>query len=171
MGVLLGSAVVPIALAITWRKANKWGCIGGAIAGLGCGIIAWLVTAGTRHDGRITVETTGGDYEMLAGNLAAIGVGGIVAVVVSYIVSHTSFSCLENDRSDLMTPRSGPRTLTGRQLAPSTSQLPSIPRLTRRPQKTVTARRKAKRLSPPKLYLSPTLSIAQKKTRNLILWL
>ncbi|RXW17021.1 hypothetical protein EST38_g8834 [Candolleomyces aberdarensis] len=41
MGVLLGSAVVPIALAITWRKANKWGCIGGAIAG---GIIATVVS-------------------------------------------------------------------------------------------------------------------------------
>ncbi|TEB29666.1 urea transporter [Coprinellus micaceus] len=85
MGVLLGSAVVPIALAITWRKANKWGCIGGAIAGLLLGIVAWLVTAATRHDGLLTVETTGGDYEMLAGNLAAIGVGGIVATVVSYI--------------------------------------------------------------------------------------
>ena len=86
MGVLLGSAVVPIALAITWRKANKWGCIGGAIAGLLLGIVAWLVTAATRHDGVLTVETTGGDYEMLAGNLAAIGVGGIVATAVSYIV-------------------------------------------------------------------------------------
>ncbi|KAJ2935430.1 hypothetical protein H1R20_g1666, partial [Candolleomyces eurysporus] len=85
MGVLLGSAVVPIALAITWRKANKWGCIGGAIAGLCLGIVAWLVTAAARHDGVLTVETTGGDYEMLAGNLAAIGVGGIVATVVSYI--------------------------------------------------------------------------------------
>ena len=33
MGVVLGSAVVPIAMCVTWSKANKWGCIGGAVAG------------------------------------------------------------------------------------------------------------------------------------------
>jgi len=85
MGVLLGSAVVPIALCITWSKANKWGCIWGAIAGLAAGIIAWLVTTSTLNGGKIDVLTSGGDYEMLAGNLAAIGVGGIIAVISSYI--------------------------------------------------------------------------------------
>jgi len=55
MGVMLGSAVAPIALAITWHKANKWGCIGGAIAGLFAGLIAWLVTTATLNDGIITV--------------------------------------------------------------------------------------------------------------------
>jgi urea-proton symporter len=85
MGVVLGSAVVPIALCITWSKANKWGCIGGSIAGLVAGLIAWLVTTATLNDGVIDVVTTGGDFEMLAGNLASIGVGGIVATVCSYI--------------------------------------------------------------------------------------
>jgi len=85
MGVILGSAVVPIALAITWNKANKWGCIGGSIAGFIAGIIAWLVTTATLNDNVIDVTTSGGDYEMLAGNLAAIGVGGIVATVSSYV--------------------------------------------------------------------------------------
>jgi len=85
MGVLLGSAVVPIALAITWKKANKWGCIGGALAGLAAGIIAWLVTTATLNDNVISVVTSGGDYEMLAGNLASICIGGIVASVSSYL--------------------------------------------------------------------------------------
>lgn len=85
MGVILGSAVVPIALAITWKKANKWGCIGGAVAGFFAGIIAWLVTTSTLNDSVINVVTSGGDYEMLAGNLAAIGVGGIVATLSSYL--------------------------------------------------------------------------------------
>jgi len=84
MGVFLGSAVVPIALAITWKKANKWGCIGGALAGLAVGIIAWLVTTATLNNNLIDVTTSGGDYEMLAGNLASIGVGGIIATVSSY---------------------------------------------------------------------------------------
>ncbi|KAF8908145.1 hypothetical protein CPB84DRAFT_1843609 [Gymnopilus junonius] len=85
MGVILGSAVVPIALCITWSKANKWGCISGAIAGFAAGIIAWLVTTSTLNDGVINVTTSGGDFEMLAGNLASIGVGGIIATVTSLI--------------------------------------------------------------------------------------
>jgi len=85
MGVILGSAVVPIALAITWKKANKWGCIAGAISGFFIGLIAWLVTTATLNNGVINVTTSGGDYEMLAGNLASIGVGGIVSCVSSYL--------------------------------------------------------------------------------------
>ncbi|THH30964.1 hypothetical protein EUX98_g3211 [Antrodiella citrinella] len=84
MGVVLGSAVVPIALAISWRKANKWGSITGAVTGFCMGLIAWLVTTSTVNGGVINVTTTGGDNEMLAGNLASIGVGGIITCVVSY---------------------------------------------------------------------------------------
>ncbi|KAI0717438.1 urea transporter [Cerioporus squamosus] len=85
MGVVLGSAVVPIAMCITWKKANKWGCICGAIAGFCVGVVAWLVTTSALNGGLLTVTTTGGDLEMLAGNLASIGVGGIVTVVTSLI--------------------------------------------------------------------------------------
>ncbi|TFK24002.1 urea transporter [Coprinopsis marcescibilis] len=85
MGVALGSAVVPIALSITWSKANKWGCLGGSIFGLIAGMIAWLVTTAKLHDGLLTVETTGGDYPMLAGNVASIISGGIISVVTSLI--------------------------------------------------------------------------------------
>ncbi|KAK1230957.1 hypothetical protein PQX77_005931 [Marasmius sp. AFHP31] len=85
MGVLLGSAVAPIALCITWRKANKWGSIIGAVAGLGAGVIAWLVTTSSLNDGVINVTTSGGDLEMLAGNIASIGVGAIVSIVASLI--------------------------------------------------------------------------------------
>jgi urea-proton symporter len=58
MGVILGSAVAPIALCITWSKANKWGCIGGAVAGFAAGIIAWLVTTSTLNDGIINVTVS-----------------------------------------------------------------------------------------------------------------
>ncbi|THG93661.1 hypothetical protein EW026_g7637 [Hermanssonia centrifuga] len=84
MGVFLGSAVVPIALCVSWKKANRWGCIGGAIAGFVAGIITWLVTTATLNDNVINVTTSGGDFEMLAGNLASIGVGGIITCVASY---------------------------------------------------------------------------------------
>lgn len=55
MGVILGSAVVPIALCVTWSKANKWGCIGGSIAGFFAGLIAWLVTTSTLNGGVVNV--------------------------------------------------------------------------------------------------------------------
>ena len=55
MGVILGSAVVPIALGVTWSKANKWGCIWGSIIGFFAGIIAWLVTTSTLNGGVINV--------------------------------------------------------------------------------------------------------------------
>ena len=55
MGVILGSGVVPIALCITWRKANKWGCISGAVIGFAAGLIAWLVTTAKLNNGIINV--------------------------------------------------------------------------------------------------------------------
>lgn len=58
MGVILGSAVFPGALCITWSKANKIGCIAGAVAGFCAGIIAWLVTTATLNDGVITVTVS-----------------------------------------------------------------------------------------------------------------
>jgi Na+/proline symporter len=55
MGVILGSGVAPIALCITWSRANKTGCIVGALAGFAAGIIAWLVTTSTLNGGVINV--------------------------------------------------------------------------------------------------------------------
>jgi hypothetical protein len=85
MGVILGSAVVPIALAILWNKANGKACMAGAVTGFAAGIIAWLVTTAKLNDSTINVDTSGGDYEMLAGNLASICVGGIVSIGASLI--------------------------------------------------------------------------------------
>jgi Na+(H+)/acetate symporter ActP len=55
MGVILGSAVCPIALCITWKKASKVGCVGGALVGLAAGIIAWLATTSTLNGKVINV--------------------------------------------------------------------------------------------------------------------
>ncbi|GBE84285.1 Probable urea active transporter [Sparassis crispa] len=85
MGVVLGSAVVPIATCVTWKKANKWGAIGGSVAGFCCGLIAWLVTTSSLNNKLINVTTSGGNLEMLAGNLASIGVGAVITVATSMI--------------------------------------------------------------------------------------
>lgn len=85
-------------------KANKWGSIAGAWIGVACGVIAWLVTTSTLNNGVLSIETTFGDYPMLAGeyqsapvlynllieltfkgNLASLGMGAIITVGTSYI--------------------------------------------------------------------------------------
>lgn len=45
MGVLIGSAVIPIALCLMWNKTNKWGAIAGAVLGQWCGLVAWVIFA------------------------------------------------------------------------------------------------------------------------------
>jgi len=84
MGLLIGGAVFPVALAITWAGQSKAGAISGALVGLAAGLTAWLVEAKV-HFGEISIASTGAEYSTLAGNLAAIMTGLIVTTVVSLI--------------------------------------------------------------------------------------
>ena len=91
MGTVLGSAVVPVALSITWSKANTSGCIAGAIGGFVAGLIAWLVTASQLNNHVLTAATTGQNYPMLAGNVASIVIGGVISIVWTLIVSSLDY--------------------------------------------------------------------------------
>ena len=48
MGCFIGSAVIPVALLLLWKKANAIGAMAGAIIGMVAGIITWLVVAQVR---------------------------------------------------------------------------------------------------------------------------
>ncbi|TYJ56314.1 hypothetical protein B9479_003005 [Cryptococcus floricola] len=85
MGCIIGSAVVPIALCITWKKTNGMGASVGAVLGFAAGVAGWLGITAHLNDGVINVTTTFGDYEMLTGNLLSIGVGGIITVIWSLV--------------------------------------------------------------------------------------
>jgi len=91
MGTLLGSAVVPVALSITWKSTNTNGSIAGAVGGLMAGLIAWLVTTAKLYDNVINATTSGQNYPMLAGNVASIAVGGIICVVWTLISPNKTF--------------------------------------------------------------------------------
>ncbi|KAI8468533.1 MAG: urea active transporter [Monoraphidium minutum] len=84
MGIVVGSAVVPIAFALTWAKCSGIAAISGAIAGL-CGAVATWLCVAHGLTGKITIDTLGGDYPMLAGNLVAIFLSGIVCAIVSCV--------------------------------------------------------------------------------------
>ncbi|KND04472.1 solute:sodium symporter (SSS) family transporter [Spizellomyces punctatus DAOM BR117] len=82
MGVLLSPAVFPIAFTLTWRKQTATGAIAGAVTGFVCGVSLWLIVTKAYY-GEINIDTTGGNYPMLAGNLASLIISGIVSTAVS----------------------------------------------------------------------------------------
>ncbi|KAL2348797.1 hypothetical protein Fmac_002797 [Flemingia macrophylla] len=84
MGVLIGSAVLPIAFMLLWRNANAIGAILGTVLGCVLGIITWLFVTKIEY-GRINLDTTGRNAPMLAGNLVSILTGGVIHAICSML--------------------------------------------------------------------------------------
>eukprot|EP01024_Parvocaulis_polyphysoides_P012609 TRINITY_DN145_c0_g1_i8.p1 TRINITY_DN145_c0_g1~~TRINITY_DN145_c0_g1_i8.p1 ORF type:complete len:670 (-),score=124.97 TRINITY_DN145_c0_g1_i8:1431-3440(-) len=87
MGIVIGSAVIPISFTLTWKDANPIGAMAGAIIGMICAVITWLSYAEIEY-GEVTVDTTGENFPMLAGNVVAICMSGIICTVYSLIFPH-----------------------------------------------------------------------------------
>ena len=62
MGVLIGSAVVPVILAITWKKLTKEGIILGPIFGTFGGLGSWLIVASTYPGGLFDFMKNTGNF-------------------------------------------------------------------------------------------------------------
>lgn len=84
MGILIAPAVFPVAATLMWKKQSKYGAIAGALGGFICGLAAWLGVAKSYY-GYVNLDSTGGDYPMLAGNLVSLFGGAIFSIVVSLI--------------------------------------------------------------------------------------
>jgi len=76
MGVIIGSAVGPASLAILMETANGTFIGLGAVGGLICGLLAWTLQAQVEF-GEVNIDTLGKDMPFVAGNVAAI-LGGLV---------------------------------------------------------------------------------------------
>lgn len=107
MGVIIGSAVMPIAFLLLWRKANAKGAIVGTIAGCILGIVAWLLVTKAEY-GRVNLDTTGRNAPMLAGNLVSILGGGAIHAVFSFLKPQNydwettkSLTTVEVEKSDV----------------------------------------------------------------------
>ncbi|KAJ5861150.1 uncharacterized protein N7529_008460 [Penicillium soppii] len=71
MGVIISSAVFPGAMTLLWKGQNHIAAAVSPPLGLAVSLIAWLVTTKKQY-GVLTVDTTGANYPMLAGNVAAL---------------------------------------------------------------------------------------------------
>merc|ERR1711959_565267 len=82
MGIFVGPAVAPAAMAILWEKASgKW-CTIGAVMGLCGGIATWLIVAQVGY-GTIEMSSLGGDHPFLWSNVVSICFSGLVAIAGS----------------------------------------------------------------------------------------
>lgn len=71
MGVIISSAVIPTALSILWSGLNWYAAVLSPALGFACALTAWLVTAKSLH-GELSIDSTGSDMPMLAGNVVAL---------------------------------------------------------------------------------------------------
>ena len=83
MGILIGSAVIPIALTITWSKTTRAGAVSGALVGVCLSLLTWTSVAASEADGVVDIASLGGPFPMLYGNIVAILMSGLICVVVS----------------------------------------------------------------------------------------
>nr|QPB67292.1 urea active transporter 3.2 [Bangia sp. ESS1] len=84
MGVIIGSAVAPVAMAISWAKCSGAGAVAGAVGGLCLAIASWLGYAST-FPGGVNIDNTGKDEVMVVGNLVAILSSAVICIIVSLI--------------------------------------------------------------------------------------
>jgi len=98
MGIVIGSAVMPVSFLLLWDKACAEGAIAGALIGQVCAFITWIITASQCKewedsedmsadckDGKVNYNTLGMNEPMLAGNVVAILLSGLVCTIVSLL--------------------------------------------------------------------------------------
>jgi len=116
MGIVIGSAVIPLWNLMTWKKASGKGAIIAAWSGLVLAVISWLVTCSIQS-GKITIDNLGKNEPMLVGNLFAILSSGLIHAVYSICIDgeEYDFSTLnekillvENDTSGLTAEEQDP---------------------------------------------------------------
>jgi len=116
MGNFIGSAVVPMTMALLWKDCSAIGAMSGAIGGLIAAMIAWVTVAsqqGRTKDGKcisiVNVDTLGDIDAQLAGNLCALCVSAFLAFSISLanpqnfdwnvLRAETDASLIEDDKN------------------------------------------------------------------------
>merc|ERR1712084_190649 len=98
MGVVIGSAVIPLWFLMTWKKASGTGAVIAAWSGLCLALIGWLVAAQVQG-GKISIATLGSEEVMLSGNLIAIFSSGIIHALYSIFIDPQDYDFAELDKN------------------------------------------------------------------------
>jgi len=90
MGIMIGSAVIPLWNLMTWDKASGKGAIIAAWSGLILALSGWLIGAKV-ESGSVSVATLGTNAVMLSGNLIAILSSGLIHYIYSKFIDPQDF--------------------------------------------------------------------------------
>jgi len=90
MGIVIGSAVIPLWNLMTWDKASGTGAVIAAWSGLVLALIGWIVGAYIQS-GKITIGSLGTNEVMLSGNLIAILSSGFIHYIYSKFIDPQDF--------------------------------------------------------------------------------
>jgi len=116
MGIVIGSAVIPLWNLMTWNKASGKGAVIAAWSGLVLAVISWIVTAFIQS-GSVTIDTLGKNEPMLVGNLFAILSSGLIHAIYSIFIDGEVYDfsklnekllLVENDMSGLSAEEQDP---------------------------------------------------------------
>ncbi len=91
MGIIIGAAVVPIALTILWKRTNKVAATVGTVVGFMIAVTTWVSVAASLPEfgGEISLASLGHNYSMLFANIAGIVSGGLIAIIGSLATKST----------------------------------------------------------------------------------
>ena len=96
MGIVIGSAVIPLWNMMTWDKASGRGAVIAAWSGLVLAVTGWLIGCAVQS-GSISIDNLGKNEVMLSGNLIAICSSGIIHYVYSKMYPQNfDFSTLDS---------------------------------------------------------------------------
>jgi len=92
MGIIIGAAVIPIALTILWRRTNRVAATLGPVIGLGVALSTWVTVAASLPEfgGEVNIASLGHNYSMLFANIAGLLTGGIITILGS-LATKTNF--------------------------------------------------------------------------------
>lgn len=90
MGIFISSAVIPVTLGLTWKRATSQGAFYGTLLGMIGGIITWNLSAYLLF-GNISIDSLGQLYPMLFGNLAVFTISGVISIGHS-LISRNEFN-------------------------------------------------------------------------------
>lgn len=92
MGVIISAGVIPAVCSIFWSKMNTQAAVLSPTLGLICSITAWLVTTRFKFNNVFTVETTGSNTPMLAGNVVALLSPVLFIPVFTYLFKPANYN-------------------------------------------------------------------------------